>query len=156
MPTNTLTRVHVRWVIATDLPAVLRIEAESFPDPWDLDDFTRCLKQRNIIGMVAESGDRVVGYVLYELLRDDLHVLNIAVDQRYRRTGVGTQLVEKLEEKVFVNRRSGLVADVHERNLTAQLFFRASGFRCVAVERGLYDDGAADAYRFEMSVRGKE
>jgi ribosomal protein S18 acetylase RimI-like enzyme len=55
MPTNTLTRVHVRWVIATDLPAVLRIEAESFPDPWDLDDFTRCLKQRNIIGMVAGS-----------------------------------------------------------------------------------------------------
>jgi ribosomal-protein-alanine N-acetyltransferase len=103
--------------------------------------------------MVAESGDRVVGYVLYELLRDDLHVLNIAVDPRYRRTGVGTQMVEKLEEKVFVNRRSGLVADVHERNLTAQLFFRASGFRCVAVERGLYDDGAADALRFEMRVR---
>ena len=62
-------RVHIRWMIRRDMPEVLGIENQSFEFPWSGDDFVRCLRQCNCIGMVAEHEDRVVGFMIYELLK---------------------------------------------------------------------------------------
>ncbi len=64
--TTVETRVHIRWMIRRDMQEVLQTEQESFHVPWTEDDFLHCLRQRNCIGMVAESGDQVVGHVIYE------------------------------------------------------------------------------------------
>ena len=72
-------RVHIRWMIRRDMPEVLAIEGESFEFPWLEEDFIRCLRQRNCIGMVAEHEDRVVGFMIYELHKTRIHVLNFAV-----------------------------------------------------------------------------
>ena len=61
--------VHVRWMIRRDMPEVLTIEQEAFEFPWSEEDFTRCLRQRNCIGMVAEMADSVVAFMIYELHR---------------------------------------------------------------------------------------
>ena len=52
-------RVHIRWMIRRDMPEVLQTEQESFEYSWTEEDFLRCLRQRNCIGMVAEQGERV-------------------------------------------------------------------------------------------------
>jgi len=44
--------VHIRWMIRRDMPEVLDIESGSFEFPWSEEDFIRCLRQRNCIGMV--------------------------------------------------------------------------------------------------------
>ena len=128
-------RVHIRWMIRRDMPEVLHIERESFEFPWVDDDFIRCLRQRNCIGMVAEHEDRVVGFMIYELHKTRIHVLNFAVSGLYRRRGVGSQMVAKLIAKLSVQRRSRIVLEVRETNLAAQLFFRENGFRAVSVLR---------------------
>ena len=46
--------VHIRWMIRRDMAEVLAIEQASFEFPWKDKDFLRCLRQRNVIGMVAE------------------------------------------------------------------------------------------------------
>ena len=55
--------VHVRWMIRRDMPEVLGIEQQAFEFPWSDEDFTRCLRQRNCIGMVAEITDSVVAFI---------------------------------------------------------------------------------------------
>src|SRR5690348_3144654 len=60
-------RVHIRWMIRRDMPEVLQTEQHSFEFPWTEEDFLRCLRQRNCIGMVAEQGEKVVGFMIYEL-----------------------------------------------------------------------------------------
>ena len=91
-----LVRVHIRWMIRRDMPEVLAIESDGFEFPWCEDDFVRSLRQRNCIGMVAELGERVVGFMIYELHKSRLHILNFAVAPHARRSGVGRQMVEKL------------------------------------------------------------
>ena len=59
--------VHIRWMIRRDMAEVLDIENESFEFPWQEEDFLRCLKQRNCIGMVAEQDDQVLGQLLLRL-----------------------------------------------------------------------------------------
>jgi len=139
-------RIHVRWMIRRDMREVLAIEQESFEFPWSDEDFTRCLRQRNCIGMVAEAGDAVVAFMIYELHRSRLHVLNFAVARSHRRLGVGTRMMQKLVGKLTPERRSRIVLEVRETNLPAQLFFRAMGFRAISVLKDFYQDTTEDAY----------
>ena len=64
-------------MIRRDMPEVLDIEHASFEFPWSEEDFIRCLRQRNCIGMVAEHGERVVGFMIYELHKTKLHILEL-------------------------------------------------------------------------------
>jgi [ribosomal protein S18]-alanine N-acetyltransferase len=148
-------RVHIRWMIRRDMSEVLDIERQSFEFPWLDDDFTRCLRQRNCIGMVAEHEDRVVGFMIYELHKTRIHVLNFAVATECHRQGVGGQMVAKLVAKLSAQRRSRIVLEVRETNLAAQLFFREAGFRAVSVLRGFYEDTPEDAYLMQYRYRAE-
>jgi [ribosomal protein S18]-alanine N-acetyltransferase len=146
-------RVHIRWMIRRDMPAVLATEKTSFEFPWLEEDFIRCLRQRNCIGMVAEHDDQVVGFMIYELHKARIHVLNLAVTPEYRRRGVGSQMVAKLIAKLSPQRRNRVVLEVRETNLPAQLFFRENDFRAVSVLRGFYADTPEDAYVMQHRYR---
>ena len=84
-------RLHIRWMIRRDMPEVLRIEQASHDYPWCEEDFLRCLRQRNCIGMVAEVGEKVVGFMIYELHKTKLHIMNFAVHPDCRRAGIRSQ-----------------------------------------------------------------
>lgn len=149
-------RVHIRWMIRRDMPEVLDIESDSFEFPWSEDDFIRCLRQRNCIGMVADLDDQVVGFMIYELQKTRLHILNFAVSSAYRHRGVGNRMVEKLVGKLSDQRRSRILLEVRETNLAAQLFFRSQGFRAVSVLRDFYEDTTEDAYLMQYRYRSNE
>jgi ribosomal-protein-alanine N-acetyltransferase len=146
-------RLHIRWMIRRDMPEVLAIEAESFEFPWLEEDFVRCLRGRNCIGMVAEHDERVVGFMIYELNKNRIQILNFATAGDCRRRGVGSQMVAKLIGKLSPGRRTRISLEVRETNLPAQLFFRSAGFRAVSVLRDYYDDTPEDAYLMQYHYR---
>jgi ribosomal-protein-alanine N-acetyltransferase len=131
------------------MPEVLAIEHASFDYPWCEEEFLRVLRQRNCIGMVAEHGDRVVGFMIYELHKSKLQLLNFAVAPQLRRAGIGRQMVAKLVSKLSSHRRTRIVLAVRETNLDAQLFFRVQGFRATEVLREHFADTNEDAYVME-------
>lgn len=136
---NTTHALHVRWAVARDLPRVLDIERASFIDGWTEADFRRVLAQRDCILFVAEAGDEIVGYVVYQRRATSLEILNLAVHPVARRVGVGRALVAKLVEKVSQQGRQKLVVNVREGSDAALMLFRKCGLRAVKVTRGLYE-----------------
>ena len=156
MPHKPALKVQIRWLIRRDMPEVMEIENESFECSWSEEDFLCCLRQRNCIGMVAEYNHRIVGFMIYELHKAKLHVLNFAVDPEFRRQAVGEQMVEKLVDKLSQQRRQEIVLEVRERNLRAQLFFKKMKFRAVLVLRHHYDDNDEDAYVMRYSRAEQE
>ena len=141
--------VHIRWMIRRDMPEVLEIENRSFEFPWFEEDFIRCLRQRNCIGMVAEYDEHVVGFMIYELHKTRLHILNFAVHPEFRRCQVGGQMISKLVSKLSHQRRTRITLEVRETNLDAQLFFRDLDFRATSLLRNFYEDTPEDAYLME-------
>src|SRR5262245_44336848 len=148
--------VHIRWMIRRDMPEVLSIENASFEFAWSEEDFIRCLRQRNCIGMVAEHEERIVGFMIYELHRNRLHLLNFAVRADFHRRGVGSRMTTKLISKLSTQRRDRITLEVRETNLAAQLFFRQMGFRAVAVMRDFYEDTVEDAYLMQYRCANQE
>ncbi len=143
-------RIQIRWMIRRDMSDVLEIENEGFEFPWSEEDFIRCLRQRNCIGMVAEQDDRVVAFMIYELHKTRLHLLNFAVAADTRRQGIGHQMMDKLLEQIVPPTahadRSG-----SPRNQPggASLLSRPRLSR-VSVLRNFYDDTTEDAYLMQF------
>jgi ribosomal-protein-alanine N-acetyltransferase len=153
---SSVDQVHIRWMIRRDMAEILCIEEESFEFPWADTDFTRCLRQRNCIGVVAEISGGVVGYMLYELHRTKVHVLNFAVARTHRRLGIGTAMLTKLISKLSTQRRNRIVLEVRETNLPAQVFFRSLGFLATSVLRDFYQDTTEDAYLMHFLAEANE
>jgi ribosomal-protein-alanine N-acetyltransferase len=139
-------------MIRRDMPEVLQIETHGFDYPWSEEDFLRCLRQRNCIGMVAEHGERVVGFMVYELHKTKLHILNFAVHPEFRRQGVGQQMMAKLITKLSTHRRTRVTLEVRETNLPAQLFFSNQDFVAMRVLRNYYEDTGEDAYHMQYQL----
>lgn len=142
---------YIRWMTTLDMPMVLAIETESFDSAWTEKDFLRCMREQHAIGMVAEQGNAVAGFMFYEIQRSRYHILNFAVNQRFRRRGIGRDMVSKLKEKAARGRRPCLTLEVGERSLDAQLFFKAMGFMATEVLRGFYDTPPEDAYHMRYT-----
>ena len=134
----------IRWLIRRDMPEVLAIENESFEYAWTEEDFLSCLRQRNCIGMVAEEGTEVVGFMIYELHKETIRLLNFAVKGSARRSGVGRSMARRLIDKLSQQRRKRIDLLVRETNLGGLLFFKAMGFLAEGMERGPYDDTDED------------
>ena len=145
-------KVKIEWLIYSDMPEVLHIERSTFKSYWIKEDFLHCLRQRNCIGMVAKLNHRTVGFMIYELQKAKIHVLNFAVDQEFRRQDIGTQMVEKLVDNLLLRRLQEIYIEVCERNLVAQLFFKRMGFKAVLVLYNHYNDTDEDAYVMRFSI----
>lgn len=140
-------RVHIRWMIRRDMPEVLVIEQSGFHS-WGEEEFLRVLRERNCIGMVAEHGERIVGFMIYELNKNHLRVFKLATHPLFRRRGVGHQMAAKLIGKLSSHRRTSLEITIRESNLDAQLFLKAQGFKATEVIREEYLDTGEDGYAF--------
>ncbi len=140
----------IRWMVRRDFDAVLDIERQCFEYPWSVKDFRDSISQRNVVGMVAEGpGNSLRGFMVYELPKQRIRLLNLAVHRDFRRRGFGRALVESLIAKLKQQNRKRIITEVRETNLAAQIFFRSLGFRATEVLRGFYDVMNEDAYRME-------
>lgn len=148
--------VHVRWMIRRDLPEILQIEKNTSSHPWREEEFLAHLIQRNVIGMVAEYRDRVVGFVIYELHKNKLEILSFAVHPSYQKRKVGTAMMRRLRDKLNVPGRSLLVIRVRETSLPLCLFLKKQGFEALKVLRKWWEDSGEDAYLFQYRLNAKE
>ena len=144
--------IHVRWMDRRDLPDVLRIENTVFTFPWSEQDFIRCLKRDRSIAMAADLDGKVAGYMLYDIYKSRIHILDFAVDPIYQRVGVGKAMVEKLKSKLHADRRRRIHCEVRETNLDAQLFFKAMGFRATGLLHDFYEQTTEDAILFNYRL----
>lgn len=146
-------QVHIRWMIRRDMPQVLEIESARPASPWMEDEFLKVLRQRNCIGMVAEADERIVGFMIYELNKYRLQILNFAVHPDFRRRSVASQMAAKLIGKLSSQRRTKISLHVRESNLTAQLFFRSLGFKAMEIAHDHFEDTGEDAYLMNYVYR---
>lgn len=151
-PTIIKKDLHVRWMIRRDMQEVLAIEQESFEFPWFEEEFVHCLRQKNTIGMITENDTSILGFMIYELHKDNLELLNFAVCKSHRRTGIGKTMINKLISKLNNQKRIKIKASIREKNLDAQLFFKSQGFLCTEILKNQYDDSPEDSYLFEYYV----
>lgn len=147
---------HIRFAIRKDVPQLVEIEKHGPTPHWDEQELVDVLKDRHTIGRVivegASSDGPVAGFIIYQLERRTIRVVNIGVHEDYRKRGYGRQLLTAVIEKLSPTQRTAVLIRVHEKNIAAQRFLRKCGFLSETVVRGAYDDGESDGYDFAVRL----
>jgi ribosomal protein S18 acetylase RimI-like enzyme len=121
---------------------------------WSREEFHRRCEAGLIGGILAECGTRVPGLLLYALHPQEgaVTVLIVEVSPDLRRRGIGSALLADLRYRLQAAGAVRIDALVNERDLAAQLFLRASGFRAARVLPAAFAGGADDGYCFECRL----
>ncbi|HLG21928.1 MAG TPA: ribosomal protein S18-alanine N-acetyltransferase [Candidatus Manganitrophaceae bacterium] len=136
------------------LPQVMAIEREAFSSPWTKSMFLSELWENpfSFSYVAKEEGGRVVGYVCFWIVVDELHLLNIAVHPRRRRTGVGADLF-RLALRMGRERAARIATlEVRLSNLPALDLYRKFGFREVGRRPNYYHDPPEDALLLQCDL----
>jgi len=141
-------------MIPADLDQVMAIERASFPFPWSTRFFLEELRVECARSLVVEIGTRVVGYVLFWLLPDEIDVHNVAVHSEFRRRGIGRVLLEQVVEQGRERQLSKVTLEVRESNIPAQMLYRSMGFTHAGVRKGYYADNGEDALIMALPLGG--
>ena len=141
---------RIRRCTDGDLDAILRIENESFSDPYDRGTFSQLLRSEPEGFLVAEGDDGdILGYVASSA-RYGL-ILSLAVSAGHRREGIGTMMMDAAL-RYLRGRARGVTLQVRVSNAPAISLYRRFSFREVGKVRRYYPDGE-DALVMTLDLR---
>lgn len=140
----------MRRMVAADLEPVMDVERRAFKRPWSADLFLRELTHEWSTILLAverdpEGREVILGFVIFWVVHDEIHVLNVAVDPPHRRRGVARALLSELMDR---GRKEGLslaTLEVRKSNVGALALYEGLGFRRVGLRKGYYVDEGEDA-----------
>jgi ribosomal-protein-alanine N-acetyltransferase len=94
-------------------------------------------------GAFAEK--TLAGYLIVARYTDAWHVMNVAVDEPYRRRGVARLMLEQMLRETDVDGTRGHTLEVRVSNAGAIRLYESLGFRPAGMRRGYYTDNREDA-----------
>ncbi|MYA99042.1 ribosomal-protein-alanine N-acetyltransferase [Candidatus Poribacteria bacterium] len=136
-----------------DLKQVLEIENQCFEHPWSKTYFTLSLKRPRSFEYlyVARREGTVVGYIVFNILHEEAHILNIAVPPANQRQGIGKYLLASALEMMLADDGREVFLEVAVSNLPAQYLYRQFGFRICGIRKNYYGR-YKDAYVFRKGA----
>lgn len=96
------------------------------------------IRAANVNVLVASMREEIAGFAIMRYGDDDAHLDLLAVAPPYRRSGIGRQLMEWLEECAIVAGIFNVDLEVRAGNEEAQIFYNRMGYRTLLQLPGYY------------------
>ena len=137
--------VEIIKFTAKHVDAAAVLEKKCFSAPWSRDMLEGELHNPHAHYIAAVDGETLVGYGGLHLIIDEAYITNIAVAPAFRRSGIGSRLLERMIRYSVTRGAVFLTLEVRVSNLAAQSMYEKLGFEAAGVRRGYYDNPPEDA-----------
>lgn len=131
----------IREMTEQDIFEVLKIEEESFSDPWTENMFSSLTSSKIYKSFVAEENGQILGYVSVIATFYVFEIMNLAVKKDYRNLGIGKSLMEKALLTAKEYKADKALLEVRKSNFKAQSLYVKLGFKIDGCRQGYYPDG---------------
>ncbi len=134
-----------REALPGDCKQISVVEKNAQPAPWSEEVFRNefNVKVSNI--WVALEADRILGFLVFWIVVDELHVLNVAVHDLARRRGLASSMIQALKDEARRTQKTLISLEVRESNIGAQKLYAGLGFQTLARRKAYYADTKEDA-----------
>ncbi len=130
---------------AEHIPQIVALEKICFSHPWSEELLRQALWNEAAAIVVAEGEDgTVLGYAGVSTVLDEGYIDNVAVDPRFRRQGVGDELIAALA-RFGRAKLAFLTLEVRASNAPAIALYAKHGFQEAGRRKHYYDDPREDA-----------
>lgn len=143
-----------RWQLASvnpvDINPIMEIEQHSFAWPWNRISFLGELTSRHAYSYTVKyidgtQAERVIAYIFFRLIEEELHILKIAVTPNWRSSGVASWLLKKCFSVGLELGATSAFLEVRPSNKPAIGLYRKKGFRIIGRRPNYYADTREDA-----------
>ena len=156
-----LAALNYRAMNNFDLGAVIEIEKELFPDPWNLAQFKEELagvpKTRSYF--VAETGatKKVVGFagLFCPGGGADADIQTISVSAQYQGNGIGQGLLDLLINAAIERNAPAIFLEVRAENEQARALYAKNGFTQISVRKSYYQNPQPRSKRSDAIIMQK-
>lgn len=126
-----------RWV-KTDLAQIAEIERACFSDCWSEKMLQEEYARTGVVGLVVKDGDETLGYACAASLFEDADLYRIAIRPAFRRTGLGSLLMNALFEELKAQGAERIFLEVRASNTPAVTMYEKYGFQTVRIRENYY------------------
>lgn len=144
--------MYFRPMTPADMDQVMAIERTSFRFPWSARFFLEELRVEYARSLLVEIGGKVVGYVLFWLLPDEVDIHNVAVHSECRRRGIGRVLIGHVVDQARGRGSLRVTLEVRKSNVPAQRLYESMGFEVTGLRKGYYADDGEDALTMALPL----
>ena len=146
-------QVSFRSMTRADLDDVMAIERTAFTYPWSSRFFLQELEVECARSILAEVNGRIVGYVLFWLLPDEVDIHNIAVHREFRRRGLGRILLHQVIARAQRRLSLRVTLEVRISNIGARKLYESMEFAVTGSRKGYYSDNGEDALAMALNLK---
>ena len=137
----------LRAVAWTDIPELVRLEAEAFPrDAWTESSWWGELAGRPRRDYVAVERDgELAAYGGIDHGGQVADLMTVAVAPGHRGSGLGEDLLDELEARASAGGADAMMLEVRADNAPARALYDRRGYAVLTVRRKYYQPGDVDA-----------
>ena len=141
----------IRIARLSDLQEIIKIENDSFMDPWPEIAFKSEFNSKSARSYVYLLNETVIGYLFCWYIRNEIYINNIAVNSEYRRMGIGRKMIKYIKNN-FSNNVKKIHLEVKSSNIPAVEFYRSEDFYYTSTRKKYYSDNS-DALLLTYDMR---
>jgi ribosomal-protein-alanine N-acetyltransferase len=144
-----------------DLGAVLEIEKQLFPDPWNLAQFKEELagvpKTRSYFVAEVAATQKVVGFagLFCPGGGADADIQTISVSAQYQGNGIGQALLDLLINTAIERSAPAIFLEVRSENEQARALYAKNGFTQISVRKNYYQNAQPRSKRSDAIIMQK-
>lgn len=123
---------------------VAELEKICFSEPWSEKSLFETLKSDNTHFFVAESNNKVLGYIGIYNVCGEGNITDFAVFPKYRKSGIGSAIIQYAIDKCK-DSMDFLTLEVRENNNNAISLYSKMGFEIVGIRKSFYSKPTENA-----------
>ena len=135
----------LRKMTSQDIDEIMQIEQKCFTLPWSRESYLGELNNNFATYLVCDFEGEIAGYGGIWVVFEDAHITNVAVNPDFRQSGMGTTLMQELEQIARDKKAQQILLEVRPSNKAALAMYRNLGYFPTGLRQNYYSDNGEDA-----------
>lgn len=150
------TRKNMRIIVknrysSADFTDIEKIEKNSFKDSWKKEEIKTLLLNENYHLIVNEDSNKIISYVIFTAVFDEIEIIRTATDINYRMKKNADKSMDFFIKYSEKKGASKIFLDVGVNNFPAVNLYKKKGFKIINERKKYFKDGE-NAYMMLLEI----
>ncbi len=128
----------IKVCLKENIDTIYAIDETSSCYNWTRNMFLEELENKNSFFKVLFLDNTVVGYIIYHIVLDEAEILNIVIDNKFKRQNLGNYLLEQTINDITNKNIKTIFLEVGEKNIPAINLYLKFGFEQYGTRKEYY------------------